>query len=105
MRSRLASGNTMPPDVTSTDVVGDVGGVSCDSEGSCSDSPLPSPINSHFGHRAIAGVTDRGHIDIDQVTNHEESCPNTSQAYSLQNIHFGSFYLRIGAVGKKPTVR
>ncbi|CAL8079637.1 unnamed protein product [Orchesella dallaii] len=96
MRSRLASGNSMPPDVTTTDVVGDVG-VSCDSEGSCSGSPLPIPINSPFGHRAITEVDDHDHIGPDHVTNHDEAI-GSSQAYSLQNIHFGSFYLRMGAV-------
>lgn len=93
MRSRIASGNSMPPDVTSTDVVEDVGPVSGDSEGSCTDSPLPSPLTSHH-HRHH----DPEHHGRQHSTLHGSH--DSAHDYENTKFHYGSFYLRMGAVGK-----
>ena len=90
MRSRLTSNSgPSPPDVTTTDVADPV---SCDSEGSISDSPMPSPMRPNSPHK-LNGVDTMDSGSVTGIASH-------LGAYAVQRIHFGSFYLRMGAVGK-----
>lgn len=87
MRSKLASGNPMPPDVTSTEAVRDT--ISGESEGSCSDASSPSPQTlQHHGHHH--------HSHHNPIHGSHDSAHD----YDSTRLHFGSFYLRMGAVGK-----
>ena len=87
MKSRLTStGSGVAPDVTSNDPPD----VSCESEGSLSDSPPPSRLTPTLHRNKLTN----GSVIV------EPSPMIVEDHYSMQRIHFGSFYLRMGAVGE-----
>jgi hypothetical protein len=91
MRTPTTSTGTNPLDGTTNDVTDPM---SCDSDGSSEADSFPSPNSPNAPHSKLNGGENLGSGSVIDP-------PSIVGAYAVQRIHFGSFYLRMGAVGKE----